>query len=137
MFARVKTIKGNPYLYLVENNWVKGKVKQVVKKYLGRVFVPAKREDSEDVDFFEMHNVSDVGKYFKSHSREEIVRDVIRFELVKHNFEVKSKNRLAWENVIVDLKNFNVRIKKRDTALKLNEGYLYSEIIKEVTYLPE
>jgi hypothetical protein len=37
MFIRAKSVKGKKYAYLVENIWKKGKVKQVVKKYIGKI----------------------------------------------------------------------------------------------------
>ena len=53
MFVRAKTVKGKKYGYLVENTWKRGKVKQVVKKYLGRVVTLDEpvNESSLDVDF--------------------------------------------------------------------------------------
>lgn len=42
-FKRIKKINGNLYLYLVENTWVNGKVKQKTLKYCGRVD-PYKKE---------------------------------------------------------------------------------------------
>ncbi len=38
MFIRKKKIKGKEYAYLVENKYINGRVKQKVKRYLGKVF---------------------------------------------------------------------------------------------------
>lgn len=37
VFVRTKTVKGKQYAYLVENEWVRGRSKQRVVAYLGRV----------------------------------------------------------------------------------------------------
>jgi len=129
MFARIKTIKGNPYLYLVENTWVKGKVRQKVKKYIGRVQEPSK---VLDLDFFEFFKIDNPNNYVKSKSREDVIKDISAFNLANYGFTESNKNKWKFSNVTVDLNNLSVKIKKRDTAIKLNDGFFYNEIIKDI-----
>ena len=129
MFGRVKKIKGKPYLYIVENKWRKGKVRQVVKKYLGRVF---ELEKMNNKDFFGFFSINKINDYLKAKSRAEIMKDLITLELFNHGFREKSKNKLKWGKITVDLGNRKIKIKKRNAVLKLNEGYLYEDIMKRL-----
>ncbi|MBW3003221.1 hypothetical protein KY328_03740 [Candidatus Woesearchaeota archaeon] len=129
MFVRVKSIKGKPYLYLVENKWVKGKVRQAVKKYIGRVF-DVKKVHSKD--FFEFFSVGNVNTYVRTRSRDDIVKDLVALELFNHGFVEKSEGKWRLDNVLVNLNDCSIKIKKREAALKLNEGYLHSEMLKEL-----
>lgn len=129
MFVRVKDIKGKPYLYLVENKWCKGKVKQIVKKYIGRVFEPEKVKNE---NFFEFYNITNVNTYIRNKNNEEIIKDIVALELSNHGFTEKSKGKWKDDTVSVDLNSMSVRIKKRDTALKLNQGYFHEDVLKEL-----
>ena len=68
-FIRTKKIKGAEYAYIVENKWRKrrkNKVKQIMSKYLGRVF----RFDRVSVlDFFEFYKIEDINKYLIEKSK--------------------------------------------------------------------
>ncbi|MEA3429665.1 MAG: hypothetical protein U9R08_00155 [Nanoarchaeota archaeon] len=130
MFVRIKEIKGKPYLYLVENKWTKGKVKQVVKKYIGRVFDFKKEKNNKN--FFEFYSISNVNSYVRGKNKEDIVKDLVAHELFNHGFIAKGKNKWIFEKIVVDLSNLSVNIKKRETALKLNEGHLYSDGLKKI-----
>ena len=35
MHFKIKTIKGNKYLYVIKNEWIDGKVVQVIQQYVG------------------------------------------------------------------------------------------------------
>jgi len=133
-FVRIKKVKGKEYGYLVENKWKKGKirtakgVKQKVKAYPGRVYVLQKTDEKE---FWETIN-SEPESYLKMATKEKILHDLIRFELMRHGFVNQGE---IWkkEDVQVDIK------KKRVTGcsgagcvLKLNEGHLYSQRIRKL-----
>ncbi|MBW3015033.1 hypothetical protein KY330_01300 [Candidatus Woesearchaeota archaeon] len=133
MFVRVKKIKGNEYLYVVENSWKNGKVKQKVRKYIGRVY-PLKRV--KDEDFYSFHNIEDINKYL-SKSAKDIVKDILKFELGVHGFEFKpgkgKEDIMKKEELIVDLSRMRVKGYSNDIALRLNKaGYIYGESIKEI-----
>lgn len=129
MFVRVKNIKGKPYLYLVENRWEKGKVKQAVKKYIGRIF---ELDKVNTKNFYEFFSINNINVYVRSMTRDDIVKDLVALELYKHGFSEKTSGKWKRDRIVVDLNTASVKIKKRQTAIKLNEGYLYSDILKEL-----
>ena len=134
MFIRTKKIKKKAgifeYAYIVENRRVwKTKIKQKSKKYLGRVYRP---ERKNIMDFYEFHSISDVEKYVNTHSREEILNDLLKLELFNYGFKA---NGLVWEKdgCFVDLpakRAYNA--KGKDIALALNEGFLTGYAIKKL-----
>jgi len=123
MFIRKKKIKGKEYAYLVENRYVKGKVKQKVKKYLGKVF---KFERSSD---FPVTTVFDK-------SREEAVKDLLKKELILRGFRVR-EGVLEKEGVVVDLDKCKVCFKNRNVCIELNEGFLCEYTLRRLLGLKE
>ena len=121
-FIRVKKINGNAYAYLVENKWYKrgfkGKGKgprQKVGKYLGRVFYFNKEQD---IDFLSFKKIENLGEYLKNNAREKIIRELVEWELFRHNID---KSQFA-----VDLSNKKIMANNREVSLKINEGFLNS-----------
>ena len=76
MFIRLKKVQGKHYAYKVHNRRVRGKIKQKVKGYIGRAYIP---EKTNEKDFFEFIK-KDTNSYDKSlkHS----VGDLIKWELL-------------------------------------------------------
>ncbi|MCK4521965.1 MAG: hypothetical protein KAU20_05290 [Nanoarchaeota archaeon] len=118
MFIRVKKLKGNEYAYLVQNRRVRGKVKQKVKNYLGRVYSYEKINDN---GFFEFVK-KDVDDYMKDKQFRDIVKDLIRWEFYKHNIK----------GIDVDYGRLNVKKGKKDCAVRLNDGFLYNKSLREL-----
>lgn len=90
MFIRVKWIKNQPYAYRVSNRWRKRKgTKQEIKGYLGRVYYlnPVK-----ELSFDEFIG-NNMAEYLKNNSARAIILDLIRYELLKHGFTYKGKNK--------------------------------------------
>jgi hypothetical protein len=121
MFIRLKKIKGNDYAYLVENSYGKrgGKVRQRVKKYLGRVFRFSRDSSEFDVD----------SEYIDKNSAAQIVLDIVKFELLAHGFVEKRIRgggiRYVRDSVFVDLVRRKIYgAKGNSVCLGLNEGIL-------------
>ena len=83
MFLRTKEVKGNSYLYAVENTWKKKKgVKQKVKKYLGRVHNFRESKKGVEFDMFlNMHYNFELDDYLENNESDKIISDLIRWEL--------------------------------------------------------
>jgi len=137
-FIRTKKIKGNKYVYLAENKWMKrGKrVKQISRKYLGRLF---RLEKEQDIDFFSFHKIDDKGEYFDKY-REEIIYDVIKWELYRHGF-LKIRNIWKKDDIYVNLRLKQVLSERGKAALGMNEGFLtgytMSRLIRYKAYIEE
>lgn len=127
MFVRAKLIKGKPYGYLVENEWVKGKVKQVTKKYLGRIYQPKKIHEqfaaiSEDFD------------------KKSFIIELIAQELQRHGF-VKHERKQAYvlDTLEVHLLNGIITANGKKAVLQLNDRYVYAGNLQRLLdfYEPE
>jgi hypothetical protein len=117
MFIRTKKIKNNDYAYLVENQWVKGRIKQKVKKYLGRVHEVKRTGNDSTVN--------------KNYSKDDLLKKIMITELLNHGFEEK-KNLLKKENIIINTKNLSVKNNKKNIVLRMNEGFMCKETIKKL-----
>ena len=123
-FIRIKTISGKRYAYLVENKWYKRGYKskgkgprQRVSKYLGRVY---DFEKANDVDFYTFKKIEDLEEYLKKNPKNEVFKDLIEWELFRHNID---KNQFT-----VDFFNKKIvnKMNKKIVSLKINEGFLNS-----------
>ena len=83
-FFRIKKIKGNEYVYRVENEWGGKSSRQKVKGYLGRAFRP---DLKNNLVFNEFCKISDIEKYFKNNTTEKIIKDLIEWEIAMHAIE--------------------------------------------------
>jgi hypothetical protein len=131
-FIRTKKIKGAEYAYIVENKWRKrrkNKVKQIMSKYLGRVY----RFDRVSVlDFFEFYKIEDINKYLDGKSKHDILFDLVKLELANHGFEEKD-GLLVKEGCCFDLNEKRVRgSRSKKIAIAMNEGYLTNYAIKKI-----
>lgn len=121
-FIRLKKINGNDYAYLVENKWYKRKFKsknkgsrQKVSKYLGKVYFFDKEKDIEFINF---KNIDDLEQYLKNNNKNQIVKDLVEWELLRHNIDKKE--------FIVNFNDKKIKKKNKEISLKLNEGFLNS-----------
>ncbi len=123
-FIRTKTVKGNTYAYLVQNQWTQKGARQRSKKYLGRVFL---LEKVRDKPFCSMENYVIKGK-----SKKEILANAIVITLQGYGFSQK-ENKLKKENLFVDLKTLEVAQRNGNpAALSLNGGILCTETISRI-----
>ncbi len=116
MFLRTKEVKGNSYLYAVENKWRKTKgVKQKVKKYLGRVHTF--RESKKKVEFEE---------YLDNNESDRIVSDLVRWELYKKGFSLEEDGSMKRKKLMINAnKKRNVlEYNGRPFSIKSGEGFL-------------
>jgi len=115
-FIRTKKIKSYEYAYLVENVWRKRPKKgsrQKVKAFLGRVYKP---ELKNDLNFVKEE------VYVRDNSFKQIVKDLVEFELLKHDVK----------DFFVDFDKNLVLRNNRKVALQINEGFLCNYTLKNL-----
>ncbi len=115
-----KSKRSYTYAYLAEIRRKRGKPKQKIIKYLGRVYIFPKKENNEVI----LNNNNDLKEIFYS---------LIKTELINHDFkEVKGK--LNKEYIEVDIKQATIINSKtnKKACLKLNEGVLCEETLKRL-----
>ncbi|HIH42212.1 TPA: hypothetical protein HA246_01070 [Candidatus Woesearchaeota archaeon] len=129
-FIRIKKIKGIEYAYIVENSWQENKVRQKVKKYLGKVYKFERKkfenEEHELTSFIEF--VSDeLEHYLAVVDSKKILLDIVRWELNNHGFKQDEKNIQLWKNEVC---RFNEKLiavtndSKADVTFGFNDGLL-------------
>lgn len=147
-YIRIKKIKGKEYAYLVQSKWkrLKGRKdktsKQKIKAYLGRV---CRLEKERNLDFWETVE-TDPEDYLRLASKDKILDDLIRFELLKHGFMNQSlkgsedlkdyrKSKRKWlkDGIIVDINKKNIINKSNSKCvLAINEGFLCNYRLKKL-----
>jgi len=134
-FIRIKKIKGNEYAYLVQNKWRrcigrKGKsAKQKVKEYLGRVYRLG--IEYKDKGFWETVD-SEPETYLRLATKDKIIHDLIRFELIRHGF-ANIKDKWKKDELEVDiLKRKIVNKINTRSVIAMNEGYMCSYNLKRI-----
>ena len=128
MFLRTKEVKGNNYLYAVENTWKKKKgVKQKVKKYLGRVhnFRESKKKVKFE-EFLDLHYNFEFEEYLDNNESDRIVSDLVRWELYKKGFSLEGDGRMKRKKLIVNAnhKRDVLKYDGRPFSIKSGEGFL-------------
>lgn len=118
MFIRIKKIQGKYYAYNVQNKRLHGKVRQKVKSYLGKTIIPAK---SKDIDFFSFVK-KDIDSYTDEKSYREIIYDLIKWELFRHDSN----------DVDINVKRYSVTKEGSVVVIKINEGYLYNKTLNHL-----
>ena len=123
-FIRVKIIKGKQYAYLIENKWLKTKKmpKQKVVGYLGSIITPHIKETMADASFFDFYNIYEPEDYLGDKSRDTILKDLVKFELVRHDADGKI--------IKFDSDKFTLTSANRGIVLKINQGFLCSHTIQ-------
>lgn len=127
-FIRIKKINGKEYAYLVENKWYKRGFKskgrgprQRVSMYLGRVY---SFDKANEQDFFQYKNINDAQQYMIDNNSEEIIKDLIRWELHRHNIDINEFN--------INFSNKKVMRRKKEVSLRINEGFLNSYTLRRL-----
>ena len=127
-FTRIKKINNAEYAYLVENKWYKRGFKskgkgsrQTVSKYLGKVYSFNKGNEQ---DFFQYKNINDAKQYLIDNNSEEIIKDLIRWELYRHNIDINEFN--------INFSNKKVMKGKKEVSLRINEGFLNSYTLRRL-----
>jgi len=118
MFIRIKKVNGKDYAYHVHNKRIRGKVKQKVKSYLGKAIIPSKMKD---IDFF-LFVKKDIETYSAERSYRDIISDLIRWELFRHDIK----------DVDINIKRYSVTQKGSIVVIKMNEGYLYNKTLNHL-----
>ncbi len=110
MFLRTKIIKGNSYLYAIENKWYKRKkeTRQRSTKYFGKC---TKLEKTSSIPF-EKPN-----KYFKLTPYKKLIQDLVEHELKNHGIE---KNKRYFQPIKFRLNPYLTPA----INFELNEGFL-------------
>lgn len=125
-FVRAKKIKGKEYGYLVQNLWKKGKVKQVTKKYLGKIIVCEGEDGHIEAN--------------PSLSKKEFILELLVHYFALFGFE-KHPRKLAVVKDDITIHFPSKKIMQNDKAvvLKLNERYVYSGLLSRLLdfYEPE
>lgn len=131
MFIRIKRVKNSrgmvyPYAYLVGSRWYKKKTKgksrgprQVVAKYLGRVYEFSKTDNQ---CFSEFMKITNIEGYIQKNNIGRIVSDLIGWELFRHGIAKKDLN----------LSGFKFVKEGKDVSIKINEGMLNSYTAKRL-----
>ena len=117
MFIRIKKINNQNYAYHVENRRVRGKVKQKVKGYVGKVHIPKKVNKTSFMQFTNK-KIED----YSIKNRKSNVHDLVQWELHKHGLT----------NFTYDKQKNGIIREKTNMVLKINEGYLYDKTIKDI-----
>lgn len=105
------------YGYLVKNVW-KGKPKQKVVKYLGKIV-----EEKPDI---QLNSKVSLAKTWKN-----TVRQLIKQELINSNFDEKEKNVFCKNEVNVNLKSNQVFVNNKKGVIEINEGFLCNYTINK------
>jgi len=118
-FIRLKKRNQNYYAYLVENKWSRYTPKQKVKLYLGKYTKLNSKKIHKEVKI-------DLKK-------DKIFYNLLKNELLNHNFKQKTKNLFIHENgFIINLNKNKITKDQKEVCLGLNEGYLCSYTLKEL-----
>ena len=112
-FFRIKKIKGNEYVYRVENEWGGKSSRQKVKGYLGRAFRP---DLKSNLVFNEFCKISDIEKYFNNNTTEKIIKDLIEWEIAMHAIEK--------ENFDIRLEDKKIQKRGKDIVIVINGGFM-------------
>ena len=133
MFVRAKTVKGKKYAYLVKNVCKKGKVKQITKKYLGKIIdlSETKQKVEENNESFFENNI-DFSQNINS-----IMKQLIINEFESLGFVFDSKHTLrkgepkSKEEIIIKLtKKVKFLQNKKHVVLFFNNRYVYPKLIE-------
>ncbi len=123
MYIRTKQRKNGKYAYLVKNKRYKTKKhpKQIIMKYLGKVYTPEKIDSK---------TLYEPEKYIKNNSSKDIIKHLLELELINHNFK-KNKDIYSLGNLTVNLA-INKVTNNNKISIELNEGFLNNYTLKQL-----
>lgn len=125
MFLREKRVKNKKYLYAVENCWKKGKVRQRVKKYLGRVEeLPVKRSIGFE-RFVEDKKGQELYVFLDNNDADTIIYALVEWVLYRKGFLIR-KGFAEKGKLRANLKRrMKILCKNKGVfCIKCKEGYL-------------
>lgn len=120
MFIRAKLVKGKKYAYIVENVWKKGKVKQIVKKYVGKII--SLNEPSISIPI-----TIDFSLKLK-----QIMQQIISIELLSRGFIQGRGETYQWNDIKVNLSSGTIKQEDKSVVLFLNGRYLYGKLLRDL-----
>ncbi len=137
MFVRIKKIKGNFYVYLVENTWTPKGSRQKTKAYLGKLQQLEKIKEISFEDFLSKNYKQSLEIYIEKTTPQSIVLDLLICELQKHGFtETLTKRVLTKESLVADLNKLRFFKNNFDTdveiVLKLNNEFMCKHTIQQL-----
>lgn len=118
-FIRIKKIKGIEYAYIVENTWQENKVRQKVKKYLGKVHKFERKkfnDEQEELADFVAFVHDELEHYLAVAEPKKILLDIVKWELSNHGFKAEEKNNELW----IDNKDKRCRFDEKKIAVVNN-----------------
>ena len=119
-FFRIKKIKGNEYVYAVENEWKKKSSRQKVKGYIGRAH---RYTMQNDIGFMDHFKIQDASSYVESNDKNKIIRDLIEWEFFRFGID---------RNFLVEDETVKIQKNKKDAALLINDGYMCTLTLKNL-----
>ena len=154
MFIREKNINGQKYGYLVENTWNNGKIKQQVKKYLGKIIDEGETETATGNQLSRDKNTrqaTDVGLEIQEERRKiqdlrhetwEFIQDILRQHLEEKGYKTTGDERqvpdetvnslqFTKENTTVNLNTGEVTHKGKPAVIKINQGHITKNTMTE------
>lgn len=119
VFVRAKMVKGKKYAYLVQNVWKKGKVNQVVKKYMGKIItLPERKEVFVTIDF--------------DLPLKKVLQALVAQEFLARGFVQTRGEVYIWEKVKVNLTKGIIKEEEKSVTLFLNGRYLYPRLLRDI-----
>ena len=112
-FFRTKKIKGNEYVYRVENEWQGKTSRQKVKGYLGKAF---RLNLKNNIGFMDFCKISDIEKYIDENLSEKIIKDLIGWEVARHE--------VSKEKFHIDLESKKMQVNGKDAVIIINDGFM-------------
>ena len=113
VFFRIKKIKGNEYVYRVENEWSGKSSRQKVKGYLGRAF---RLSLKNEIGFLDFCKITDVEKYINDNTTEKIIKNLIEWEIARYAAEK--------EKFYINLEDKKIQKRGKDVVIIINGGFM-------------
>ncbi len=113
MFFRIKKIKGNEYVYIVENEWKAKGSRQKVKGYVGRSYRFALKNE---VDFLQFMKIESLESYINSSEKHKVITDLVEWEMFKFG--------ISRQEFSIDLSNRVIQKNSKNVVFLVNEGFM-------------
>lgn len=136
MYIRIKKIKGIEYAYLVKSYWSKRKKtpKQKTIKYLGRVY---KFKKTKKLLLEKFLKIKDIDIYYQKKPIKNIVKDLIKLELLNHNFKEEKKDIFQQEDIVINFENKKVynSLTKKQVCIEINNNFVSTKTLRNIMNL--
>ena len=132
-FVRIKKIKNKEYAYLVENRWTNKGARQKSIGYLGKVIRLNKRKNPLSFDeYIKKENI-----ILENLSTKEIALNLIKLELINHNFKGKENHFMENKEIRFNLTDFSVKQQDKPVVIHLNESFMCNHNISRLLNFSE